>query len=270
MHRRLGSLIRRLLGSERNPSDRGPLREAAEDIVRRRQVVALTGAGISVDSGIPDFRSAGGLWERFDPMEYAHIDAFRSSPERVWQMVRELYAILGGAAPNPGHIGLGDLERLGLLRSIITQNVDGLHQRAGNTDVIEFHGSNLHLVCLSCDRRYAQDEAQPTEADPVPRCACGAILKPDVVFFGEPIPPAVQVRAQVAARQCNVMLMVGTSATVFPASQIPFIAKQNDALLIEINLEPTPLTDSVTDIFLPGSSSSVLPGLVQAVQARIR
>lgn len=242
-------------------------KKAAKEIVERKRAVALTGAGISVDSGIPDFRSSGGLWEKFDPMEYAHIESFHCHPEKVWVLIRELDGVLSQAKPNPGHLGLGRLETLGFLQSVITQNVDGLHQEAGNQDVIEYHGNNKCLVCLQCNQRFTY--AQVTAGDDLspPRCKCGAILKPDMVFFGEPIPAESQYKAQVAARQCGVMLVVGTSAVVYPAAQIPLIAKNSGAVIIEVNLEETQLTGTVTDIFLQGSASRVFPLLVDAVQA---
>jgi len=247
----------------------GILRQAAAQIVERGHVVALTGAGISVDSGIPDFRSPGGIWDRFDPMEYAQIEAFRANPEKVWKMLRALGEMVGAVEPNPGHIGLAQLERLGLLKTVITQNVDRLHQRAGNTDVVEFHGSDQYLVCLQCGKRYEDKEVNQQGKEDVPRCECNAVLKPDVVFFGEPIPEEALVRAQMAARECKVMMVVGTSAVVFPASQIPFAAKRTGATVIEVNLEATPLTGSVTDIFLKGSSSTILPNLVEAIEKTI-
>jgi len=241
-------------------------KRAAREILGRGRVVALTGAGISVDSGIPDFRDAGGLWERFDPMEYAHIDAFRENPEKTWVLLRELQGLVDVAEPNAGHVGLGRLEELGFLRTVITQNVDGLHQRAGNSDVIEYHGSSHSLTCLHCDRRYRrEDVCLNGEAAALPRCACGCVLKPDVVLFGEPIPRQPQFRAQVAARQCGVMLVVGTSAMVYPAIQIPEVAKNSGAVIVEINVRETPLTATVTDIFLEGSASEVFPRLLAAL-----
>jgi NAD-dependent deacetylase len=147
--------------------------------------------------------------------------------------------------------------------------VDRLHQRAGNTDVVEFHGSDEYLVCLQCGRRYEAKEVSQEDKGPVPRCECNAVLKPDVVFFGEPIPAQALVRAETATRESKVMMVVGTSAVVFPASQIPFAAKRNGATVIEVNLEATPLTHSVTDFFLKGSSSTILPSLVEAVEKTI-
>lgn len=243
-----------------------PYRLAAKEIVTRTPAVALTGAGISVDSGIPDFRGPGGIWERYDPMEVAHIQAFHENPEKVWGLFHELYDLLDRAEPNAGHLGLGNLESLGFLKTVITQNVDGLHQKAGNSNVIEYHGNNRLLVCLRCDHRYKKKELPPWCRSSLPRCACETILKPDMILFGEPIQTEIQLRAQEAAQQCKVMLVVGTSATVYPAAAIPSLAKRNGAVIIEINLQKTPLTETITDIFLPGSTTQVFPRLVNAVQ----
>jgi NAD-dependent deacetylase len=241
------------------------IRQAAKEILNRGKVVALTGAGISVDSGIPDFRSPGGLWSRFDPMEYAHIEAFRSNPVKVWNMLLELRRMVAVAKPNPGHCGLMELEQLGFLEAIITQNVDHLHQEAGNKDVIEFHGSVQYLVCLSCGSRYVHESF--TEKDLPPRCRCDSILKPDVVFFGESIPLEAQYRAQKVASSCNIMMVIGTSAVVYPAAEIPYVAKRNGATIIEINMQESSLTRSITHIHLEGSSSIILPLLVKEVRS---
>jgi NAD-dependent deacetylase len=244
------------------------IQKAAKDIVDSRKTIALTGAGISVESGIPDFRSAGGLWSRYDPEEYAHISAFQANPEKVWQMLQEMMALVLGAEPNPAHIALAELEAMGVLSSVITQNVDGLHQRGGSRAVIEFHGSNRWLVCLACgDRREATSFS--FEVIP-PRCPhCSAILKPDVVFFGEPIPWEAQTRSFEEARQCDVVLVIGTSAVVYPAAGIPTTAKQNGATVIEINTEPTPLTDFAADYLIQGPAGQILPEIVQEVKRHV-
>lgn len=237
---------------------------AVEALRRARKATALTGAGISVESGIPDFRSSGGLWTRFPPQEYATIHAFSSNPVKVWRMLAEMETVLDRALPNPAHFALAELERAGKLAGIVTQNIDGLHQAAGSRRVLEFHGSHATLSCLYCGKGYGRGEVV---GGPVPpRCACGEVLKPDVVLFGEAIPP----QALSGARElsaCEVMLVVGTSAEVAPASQVPSSAKRAGALVVEVNLEPTLLTRSVTDVFLKGSAGEVLPRLARAVLA---
>lgn len=238
---------------------------ASEAIINSSLTLALTGAGISVESGIPDFRSAGGLWSRFDPSEYATIEAFRANPEKVWQMLAEMDKVVSAAKPNPAHIALGELERMGYLHYIITQNIDNLHQEGGSRNVIEYHGNSSTLSCLWCGKSYSSRDKRDTIP---PRCQCGKILKPDVVFFGEPIPSEALNRSFQLASSAQVLMVIGTSALVSPANTIPTIAKQNRAKIIEINMERTHLTDSITDIFLQGKAGEVVPALVQAVKRR--
>jgi NAD-dependent deacetylase len=242
------------------------LEEATRMIRQARSVVALTGAGISVESGIPAFRGAQGLWEKYDPMEFAHIDALLSHPEKVWRMLLELHTIVDGARPNPAHVSLAQMEMMGHLRAIITQNIDHLHQDAGSRNVIEFHGSGHQMACLSCGHRIPSQEVDLEKIPP--RCFCGGILKPDVVFFGEPIPWKALIKAQEESKHCNVMMVIGTSAVVAPACDMPYLAKQRGAQIIEINPEETALTQSVTDLFLRGSAGEVLPRLVENLQRR--
>jgi NAD-dependent deacetylase len=250
--------------------DLASIDDAAEVMVRRRPTVALTGAGVSVESGIPDFRSRGGLWERFNPAEYASIEAFRASPEKVWKMLRELESTLDQAEPNSGHRALAKLEQAGIVEGLITQNIDNLHQVAGSEEVVEFHGNGRWLVCLDCDRRLDHDEAKKTVGDDgIPRCSeCGSILKPDVIFFGEAIPDAALTRSYELADRCEVMLVAGTSATVMPAAAMPLLARRHGATLIEVNIETTELTSQV-DIALRGRFGDVLPALADAVSSKL-
>ena len=241
-----------------------PFREVARLLAECRNAVALTGAGISVESGIPSFRGSQGMWAKYDPMEYATLHAFMESPRKVWEMLSELFSICGDAAPNAAHAGLSSLERMGVVRAVITQNVDGLHQAAGSRRVIEYHGNMEELICVFCWKRY------PTRArwspGAVPLCDCGEILKPNVVLFGEPIPWLAQEQAEEEARTCGILLVVGTSAQVSPACDIPRIAKDSGAAVVEINPEPTSLTATVTDIHLRGSASEVLPCLAELLR----
>ena len=248
------------------PDEREALiKRAVKDLLDSQKTIALTGAGISVESGIPDFRSAGGLWSKYDPEEYAHISAFRSNPEKIWQMIKEMMELVLGAKPNPAHSALAELEQMGLLSSVITQNVDGLHQRGGSKEVVEFHGSNQWLVCLQCG--YRQEATSFSFEDIPPRCPqCSSILKPDVVFFGEPIPGEAQARAFEEARTCDVVLVVGTSAVVYPAAGIPTLAKQNRAKIVEINTEPTALTGYISDYLIQGPAGQILPKIVEKVR----
>jgi NAD-dependent deacetylase len=225
--------------------------QAADILISSEFTIALTGAGISVDSGIPDFRSAGGLWSRFDPAEYATIAAFRANPGKVWKMVREMGELIDQAQPNMAHTGLGELENMGYLHHIITQNVDNLHQAGGSKNVIEYHGNASTLSCLVCGK-----------------CDCNEVLKPDVVFFGEPIPEEARSQSFRIASQAQALMVIATSAIVSPANTIPGIAKQNGAKIIEINKEKTHLTGSVTDIFLQGNAGKTISALLAAVKAK--
>jgi NAD-dependent deacetylase len=237
--------------------------KAAQIICQSKKTLALTGAGISVESGIPDFRSRGGLWERFDPMEYATIEAFRADPEKVWKMLEEVSALLDKARPNPAHTGLGRLQEMRLLQAIITQNIDNLHQEGGASRVIEYHGNANTLSCLRCNQRYNANEI---EGQGPPKCGCGQILKPDVVFFGEPIPLKALQESYELAAGCDTLLILGTSAEVAPANTLPQAAKEGGATVIEINVEATVLTNYLTDIFLQGKASEVVSQLVQEVE----
>jgi len=240
------------------------IREAVSLLAGRRNAVALTGAGISVESGIPSFRGAQGMWAKYDPMEYATLHAFMQHPRKVWEMLTEMVSVCGGAAPNAAHRGLAALEERGVLRAVITQNVDGLHQAAGSQRVIEYHGNLDELICVSCWKRYPTRERWTPGSVPV--CDCGEILKPNVVLFGEPIPWLAQEQAEEEARTCGVLVVIGTSAQVSPACDIPRIAKESGAVVIEINPEETSLTGRVTDVHLTGRASEVLPCLVELLR----
>jgi NAD-dependent deacetylase len=237
-------------------------KDAAVLIKNSKFTSALTGAGISVESGIAPFRGKGGLWEKYDPEEYASIDSFLADPEKVWVMLEELIDLVITAKPNLSHVALAELEEMGLLKSIITQNVDGLHQTAGSKKVIEFHGNNESLRCQDCGKKYPIDEYKRQMP---PKCSCGGLLRPDVVLFHEPIPPMVLIDAQEIARQSDVMLVIGTSAVVAPASNMPVITKFSGGSIIEVNIEPTPFTN-IADISLFGQSGEILPKLVQNIK----
>ena len=239
--------------------------QAAQDLARANHVVALTGAGSSVESNIPPFRGKGGLWEKIDPMEYAHIDAFMRNPGKVWEvLIKEMKGVIDQAEPNDAHKGLARLEALGFLKTIITQNVDGLHQRAGNTDVIEFHGNFAWQRCMDCDRKYETQHIDLAQIPP--RCECGGILRPDCIFFGEMIPPQHLWRSQQVAAACDIMLVVGTSAVVQPAAYMPVIAKENGAKVIEINMERTPLSGSISDYFILGRAGRIMTAIVSELE----
>jgi len=241
------------------------IQRAAEDLLTASEAIAFTGAGISVESGIPDFRSSTGLWSKYNPEEFATIEAFRANPGKVWKMLKEMTSLLVEAKPNPAHVGIADLEKMGKLRAVITQNVDGLHQAAGSRNVIEYHGSGATLSCLSCKATVSAETVSLENLPPT--CSqCNSILKPDVVFFGEPIPWGAHMKAMEAAKTCDLVLVIGTSAVVYPAVDIPITAKASGAKVIEINLEPTPLTDRVTDYIIQGRSGEIVPQVIETLK----
>lgn len=240
-------------------------KKVAQLIREMGHVVAFTGAGISVDAGIPAFRGGQGLWDRYDPMEYAHINSFQSDPAKVWTMLREMAAVIFGANPSPAHKVLSELERLGFLKAVITQNVDGLHQIAGNSEVVEYHGNHRRLICLHCSKKIPFT-TDMVDIFPYPRCQqCGEPLKPDVVFFGEQIPFAEAARANEAARNCKILLIIGTSGVVYPAAELPYTAHSCGAKVVEINVSTTPFTSSISDYFLEGSASDILPKVLNYI-----
>lgn len=243
------------------------IERAASDLLRSGRTVALTGAGISVESGIPPFRGKGGLWEKVDPMEFGHIEMFERDPAKVWQiLIRDLKSVIDRAEPNDAHAGLAKLERMGLLEAVITQNVDGLHQMAGSSDVVEFHGNAAWQRCMDCGTRIPTREID-VDALP-PRCACNGVLRPDWVFFGEMIPADAMNRSRALAARCDVMLVIGTSAIVQPAAYMPVIAKQSGATVIEINPEATALTRQTSDYLVQGPAGAVMNALLAAIEAR--
>ncbi|HUW62547.1 MAG TPA: NAD-dependent deacylase [Candidatus Bathyarchaeia archaeon] len=239
-------------------------REAANALKNARCAVAVTGAGISAESGIPTFRGAGGIWEKYPPSEYATIEAYNENPEKVWKFWLELAKQFKDSKPNPSHYALAELERMGILKAVVTQNVDNLHQDAGSKNVIEYHGNAKWLVCPRCRHRDPLDLSQ--HGDTPPYCFCGTLMKPDVVMFGEQIPSHALVEAARLAESCDVLLVVGTSAQVYPSAGLPVFAKQNGAYIIEANTETTDFTRTITDAFLPGLAGETLPQLVELIK----
>jgi NAD-dependent deacetylase len=222
----------------------------------------LTGAGISVESGIAPFRGPGGLWSKYDPALF-EIDRFYENPKRIWDLMRQVFfRDIAKAAPNTAHLALAAMESAGLVDGVVTQNIDGLHQRAGSRRVIEFHGGLSRLRCLQCLRAF-EANAQAIARD-VPLCReCGGTLKPDVIFFGEAIPPEASSEAMEMARRAASILIVGTSGEVMPAAALPMTAKRAGASVIEINLSPSRHTPAVTDIFLQAKAGAALGALLE-------
>jgi len=214
----------------------------AELIRHAQPCVVLTGAGVSTESGIPDFRSPTGIWAEFDPLEYASIDAFRRDPAKVWSFYAPRFAMLTEAEPNDAHRALAALEDAGFVRAIVTQNIDLLHERAGSRDVIEVHGSIRTSSCGACGASYPLAEVVALlETEPVPSCGtCGGVLKPDVVFFGELLPERAIERASEIAREAGLLLVVGSSLEVYPVAGLPLETVQAGGRLAIVNRDPTP------------------------------
>ncbi|HIJ66343.1 MAG TPA: NAD-dependent deacylase [Candidatus Hydrogenedentes bacterium] len=236
-----------------------PYAQAADAIEKAGLVIALTGAGISVESGIPDFRGPDGIWVKHPPERYASISAYLEDPDRVWQFWVKLARMCRNCKPNAAHGALAVLEHAGLLHAVITQNVDNLHQDAGSRRIIEYHGNARWLVCLKCGARDPFDLERPPER--APHCQCGGLKKPDVVMFGETIPADALLEAEVLAVQCDVALVIGTSAQIYPAAEIPLTAKRHGAFVVEANIQRTDLTPAVTDTFLEGPAATTVPKL---------
>ena len=231
--------------------------ERLTELIRERQpCVVLTGAGVSTESGIPDFRSAGGIWAQYDPMDYATIDAFRRDPEKVWDFYSKRLGVLTEAEPNPAHVALAELERAGLVEAVITQNVDRLHERAGSQNVVEVHGSLRTSSCLACGHSEPFDRV--VELFPVPRCErCGAVLKPDVVMFGELLPQEAIDRSFELARRAGLFLVVGSSLEVYPVAGLPEEALVHGATLAIVNRGPTGY-DALADLKIDAAAGETL------------
>lgn len=237
-------------------------------VLNSESTVALTGAGVSTKSGIPDFRSPGGLWTKVDPAKFASIDGFLSDPKGWWEMALDMAPTLLNAKPNPAHTTLAELEKLNLLDWVITQNVDGLHQRAGSQHVLEMHGSMFRGTCTVCqykvDRNFLEKVMKKRQI-PVMCPSCGGLVKLDSVFFGETLPPKELAMAIEAARNCQLMLAIGSYLVVYPVASLPTIAQQSGAQLIIINQEPTPL-DAQADLVFTAEAGETLTAIVGTIR----
>ena len=243
-----------------------PGEHLAELIAAHQPCVTLTGAGVSTESGIPDFRSASGLWAEFDPFEYGSIDAFRRDPERVWRFYAPRFAMLTDAEPNAAHHALAELERRGLVAAVVTQNIDLLHERAGSCEVIEVHGSMRSSTCPRCATRYDLAHVlELLEHEGAPPCAaCGAVLKPDVVFFGELLPETAMERATQLARSARLLLVVGSSLEVYPVAALPQETLAAGGHLAIVNRGGTPY-DGDAALAVDDSAGAVLAAAVAAL-----
>jgi NAD-dependent deacetylase len=244
----------------------------SKKIIDSEYFIALTGAGISTESGIPDYRSKGGIWDKFQPVT---IDEFMRSREariKYWSRKAELYPDLINAQPNAAHKGLAELYKLGFLKSIITQNIDGLHQKAGMPDdaIIELHGNNFRVRCMSCDKMSSIHEAQKRieNGDLAPECECGGYLKPDTISFGQSLRSDVLAEAYEQCGRCSMMLVIGSTLKVHPAAGLPEIAKQDSALLAMINLSETPC-DDIFDLIIKEKAGLVVQAVVDKIKEMV-
>jgi NAD-dependent deacetylase len=242
------------------------LRQAAQLLNNSKYAVAFTGAGISVESGIPPFRGSDGLWSKYDPI-VLDLGYFHRNTKASWKVIRELfYDFFGKASPNAAHKTLAEWEQKGILKSIITQNIDNLHQEAGSKVVYEFHGTASTMVCLDCASKYPSPEINLKKLPPT--CSkCNGILKPDFIFFGEGIPEEASYKSFEAAEKCDVFIVIGTTGEVMPASMLPPTAKKSGAKIIEINPEVSYFSHQLSDIHLMGKAGEVLPLLNQALNS---
>jgi NAD-dependent deacetylase len=247
--------------------------QVADLIINAKKIIVFTGAGISTESGIPDFRSPGGLWDRFDPRDFTYQKFLTDSEGRkkMWQIHRE--GIMTGAEPNPAHYAIAELDKLDKLDCVITQNVDYLHQKAGVPDdkVFELHGNNKWIRCLSCGRRYPfeQIKARLDEGEEVPDCEiCHGLLKPEVVFFGESLPVETLQEATNRSYNCDLFITIGSTLVVYPAAYMPMYAVQSGAKLVIINLSSTPM-DQQAAVLIRAKAGEAMPPIVQQVRERI-
>jgi NAD-dependent deacetylase len=263
------------------------VKRAARGLAESKYAIALTGAGMSTESGIPDFRGPKGIWtlnKEAEAKAYERYELFLNNPRAYWEEILELRGTYGkfhgqarGAEPNSGHYALAELEALGILKCVITQNIDGLHKKAGSKRVLEYHGSVNAVRCISCGSRYAWEEVSLDELPP--RCKCGAVLKDDVVHFKEPIPWDVMEESEKEALGCDLMLICGTSAVVYPFANLPRMARfhsrrfmagldvvgyRTNVKIIEVNADPTPLThEGVSDYLIQGKTGEILPRIAE-------
>jgi len=240
-----------------------PISQLKSIIRDATDIVAFSGAGLSAESGIPTYRGAGGLWNEYDPDKYANIDYFMHDPSYYWRFFRDVrYPILKDAKPNEGHVALAKMEGQGKCKSVITQNIDGLHVEAGQKRVIELHGNTRRFYCMNCSDSLNLSEAHELVGRELPpKCSCGGLIRPDVVFFGESLPQEALEEASRASLECDVFIVLGSSLVVQPAAQLPVLAKRRGAQLIIINIGETPL-EGMADLVFDENASVILSQLV--------
>jgi len=240
------------------------MKSVVDAILDAEYLVALTGAGVSAESGIPTFRGKDGLWNKYRPEELANPEAFARNPERVWEWYAWRMEKVFSAEPNRAHIAFAELEKLGILKTLITQNVDDLHERGGSKNVLHLHGSLRIVRCTKCGTEWKIKK--PPKIPPLPECSkCSSLLRPGVVWFGEMLPPDVLERAFHEAEMVDAIIVAGTSAVVQPAASIPLVVKRNGGIIIEINPSETPLTD-FADFSLRGKAGGVMEEIMREIR----
>ena len=249
------------------------MEEAAKLLARSRFAIAFTGAGISAESGVPTFRGFNGLWKRHRPEELATPEAFRKDPHLVWSFYKWRMDLIRKAKPNRAHYALAELEKMGVLKAVITQNVDDLHREAGSKKVIELHGNIFRVRCTSCTYRENLKESGRLEEflkeKDLPKCPrCGSLLRPDVVWFGEPLPRKALEEAFRLAERADLVLVIGTSGVVYPAAYIPQIVKETGGKVIEVNTEESGVTP-IADVFLRGKAGEVMGELMERIRVML-
>ena len=250
------------------------IREIAGLINSAEKVVVFVGAGLSTESGIPDFRSPGGVWDKYDPEDFyfQNFISSQSSRDKYWQMATEMYDAMKDARPNQGHFAIAELEKIGKLDCLITQNIDGLHFKAGNSEekVLELHGTAMNVACLSCGKRYERDAIQERveKGDRDPRCdSCGGLLKPATISFGQSMPERETAEAYKRSTACDLFIVIGSSLVVHPAAQMPVVAKRAGAKLVIVNRDET-ACDDLADIIVNGPAGQVMAAILEKVKER--
>ncbi|MGQ9507789.1 MAG: SIR2 family NAD-dependent protein deacylase [Thermodesulfobacteriota bacterium] len=249
------------------------LRKVAQWILNAKRIVVFCGAGLSTESGIPDFRSPGGVWDKYNPEDFyfQNFIASEHSREKYWQMATEMYQSIKDAKPNSAHLALVELEKLGKLDCVITQNIDGLHHKAGNSPekIIELHGTALFVTCLNCHKRYDREEIQERirEGIKVPYCdVCGGLLKPATISFGQSMPERETKEAYDRSSACDLFIVIGSSLVVQPAASMPLVAKRNGAKLVIINRDPTPY-DHLADLVIHGLAGETMSNIMKFLKS---
>ncbi len=248
------------------------IRQVAQWIIHAKKTVIFAGAGLSTESGIPDFRSPGGVWEKYNPEDFyfQNFIASEASREKYWRMATEMYGPIKKAQPNPAHLAIAELERMAKLDCVITQNIDGLHHKAGNSEekIIELHGTATYVTCLNCKKRYDRDEIQERlrRGAKVPYCDdCGGPLKPATISFGQSMPERETEEAYQRSSACDLFIVIGSSLVVQPAASMPLVAKRSRAKLVIINRDPTPY-DEMADLVIHGQAGPIMAGILNDVK----